>query len=354
MKIIEVCTAHSLGGLELYFSTCCRKLHQRGHRVIAVVLTDSKLHRMLVGKVECIPVNSRFYHTFFKLRALMKYFEPDILHVHHKKDLRLGAFLKWFSGVNYKYVHTRQMDLPGGKKNLYHRLVYGSIDLLIAITDRLKNQIISRIAVDPQKVVRLYYGVSETQSNPDRYAEISLDPDKFNIGVIARIDRKKEQHLIMGALSMLKSKKIDVIAHLIGGSTDDQYLNKLQILRRKNQLEDCVLLHGFVTNPQEILAGFDVVVLTTSNETFGLVLPEAMRAGIAVIGSNGGGVPEIIDHGETGLLFDPGNVVSLADQLEKMMNENVRKKLSIQGKKKADAQFEIDQHFAKLERLLIN
>ena len=100
------------------------------------------------------------------------------------------------------------------------------------------------------------------------------------------------------------------------------------------------------------MACFDAVILATKCETFGLVLPEAMRAGVTVIGSNCGGVPEIITHEETGLLFETENVDDLVIQLSKIVNDKEYcEKLAKAGKKDADERFSEEKHFKKLTEL---
>ena len=79
-----------------------------------------------------------------------------------------------------------------------------------------------------------------------------------------------------------------------------------------------------------------------------------MRAGIAVIGSNAGGVPEIIDHQTTGLLFEPRKVASLSEQISRLYSNPVYKnELADAGKNKADTVFNQDDHFLKLEQHLL-
>ena len=97
----------------------------------------------------------------------------------------------------------------------------------------------------------------------------------------------------------------------------------------------------------------DCLCLTTYEETFGLVLPEAMRAGIAVIGSDRGGVPEIIDHRETGLLFTSKDETSLYQQIIYYRdNPESRHMIAEKGKQKADSMFDNDEHFNKLAKTL--
>jgi glycosyltransferase involved in cell wall biosynthesis len=97
----------------------------------------------------------------------------------------------------------------------------------------------------------------------------------------------------------------------------------------------------------------DCVILASGQETFGLVLPEAMRAGVAVIGSNSGGVPEIIDHEKTGLLFKTQDSNSLYQQIERLyLDAEIKDKIAQQGKLSADQRFDNDLHFQKLENHL--
>ena len=110
---------------------------------------------------------------------------------------------------------------------------------------------------------------------------------------------------------------------------------------------------GFVTQPARKMACFDLLVLTTYCETFGLVLVEAMRAGVAVIGTNAGGVPEIIEHEKTGLLIPAGNSDALADALSRLYDDvGLRQELALSGKRRADIKFNDEMHFNKLENLL--
>ena len=111
----------------------------------------------------------------------------------------------------------------------------------------------------------------------------------------------------------------------------------------------------FVSDPQALMQICDCIALTSYEETFGLVLPEAMRAGIAVIGSNAGGVPEIIDHEITGLLFEPRNAHSLCRQIDRLHTDRQFKlDIANAGKHKADTIFNQAEHFIKLEKLLFN
>jgi glycosyltransferase involved in cell wall biosynthesis len=93
----------------------------------------------------------------------------------------------------------------------------------------------------------------------------------------------------------------------------------------------------------------DAVLMTSKNETFGLVTIEAMRNGTAVIASNSGGVLEIIDDEQTGLLFESGNFEDLTLKIEMLYKDDIlREKLACFGQKKAEEQFDNEKQFKKL------
>jgi glycosyltransferase involved in cell wall biosynthesis len=94
---------------------------------------------------------------------------------------------------------------------------------------------------------------------------------------------------------------------------------------------------------------FDALVLTTKLETFGLVLIEAMHSGIPVIGSNAGGVPEIIDNEVTGLLFESWNANSLAEALKRLYTDReFGNKIAIMGRQKAQKIFDAKIQYQKV------
>jgi glycosyltransferase involved in cell wall biosynthesis len=98
---------------------------------------------------------------------------------------------------------------------------------------------------------------------------------------------------------------------------------------------------------------FDVLVLTTHVETFGLVLVEAMMLGIPVIGSNAGGVLEIIDHEKTGLLFKTKDAHSLAEAIERMVRDpELRQQLAAAGREKAGKAYDTETQNRKVLSLM--
>lgn len=355
LRVIELCTSEALGGLELYYVRCARFFYEdQTAQCTAFIRQQSSIHMALAS--HAVPhrtvKSANVLLQLFPLLRLIRTFRPHVIHSHHKTDLLLIALAKRLSGQRFSHVHTRQMDMPRSKKGLYHRWIYGTIDLFLTITDRLKQQAMERVPIPADRVHRLYYGVAKpAKAAADLIPGLATET-RFKIGVIARIDRKKEQHLMIEAAQLLRQSGRDAAIYLIGGTTDAAYETLLREKINEAQLSDSVRLSGFVPDPANLMHHFDVVVLTTSNETFGLVLAEAMRAGVAVIGANGGGVPEIIEHEKTGLIFRAGDSQSLFEQLVKCMDQPMQtSSWAAAGQQKADRDFEESGHFTQLHTI---
>jgi L-malate glycosyltransferase len=361
MNILELCVVPAFGGLELYFHRCCVDLKEKGHTVLSVRLKGSRLEKLAVTDgIETVSMTqgNKFlpWSNAKQLASLIAANQIDLLHAHHKDDLPLVALTKKLSKRSFKVVFTRQMPLKHRKKDLYHRWLYGKIDLMVTITDQLKKDAQEKLPISPEQIVRLYYGVPAPPLKNDQanqFLTIS-QPGDFNIGVFSRLEFQKGQHLAIDALGKLKTKNIPARLYFAGDVMDTAYKDSLLAQISTLGLQRDVIFTGFLSNPVLAMTGLDVLILPSRNEAFGLVLIEAMRAGVAVVGVNAGGVPEIIDDGQTGLLFDWGNADQLASQLELLYKNPAQKNsLAQAGKKKADEVFNSESHFRNLEGLFL-
>jgi glycosyltransferase involved in cell wall biosynthesis len=294
-----------------------------------------------------------------KLARFIERHQIDIVHVHWKSDLPLAALAKWFSKLPFKFIHTRQMNMPGKKFDLYHRFVYGSMDCFIAITQYLARQAETNLPLAKHKIRQIYYGIKAPVSvTPGRTAQLKKQyrmENHFTVGLLGRISEFKGQHLLIEALEKLKNEGIRLHAFIVGEPFEEEYLERIKTYVANHHLEDQIRFLDFYENPFELITCFDALVLTTKRETFGLVLIEGMHAGISVIGSDEGGVPEIIDHEKTGLLFETWNSSSLSETLKRVSQDRqFAKKLGQAGQKKARKQFNAEVQYQKVFQTFVD
>jgi glycosyltransferase involved in cell wall biosynthesis len=363
MNILELCLSSGLGGLELYVFRASEAL-ANSHKVTAVLLENSKLdiyyrEHSAIDRLHLRRCRNPLpLANAIRLAKLIDDKKIDLVHMHWGKDLPLAAFAKFLSKRKPKLVYTRQMMITRYKNDLYHRFLYKQLDYILTITKQLERLCKTFIPAKNISIRTLYYGVTKPARLLTHEEQQTLKTAKgfaendFVAGLFGRLEDGKGQHLLIKALAIAKSKNKMIRALIVGHEMAPGYRDTLTALAKSLDVLDNIVFNDFVDNPQELMQICDCVCLTTYEETFGLVLPEAMRAGIAVIGSDKGGVPEIIDHRNTGLLFVSRDEHSLYKQISLLYNEpELKSELAHQGKTKADKMFDYDLHFHSLESI---
>ena len=363
MKILELCLSTGVGGLELYAVRTATQLLARNIDCIAAVvngtMTATRMQQAGVATIPCKKA-SRFFPllTAKRLARLIDQQQIDIIHMHWARDLNLAVLTKRLARRPVKLVYTRQMMLTRSKHDAYHRALYRHVDLFLTITRELCELARRYLPMPADAIQTLYYGVQQPSALTDAEKtalrqSMQIPANAFAIGMVGRIEEGKGQHLVINALQQLQMQGIDAHVTIIGPVMDQAYMDDLHNIVKKQNMSAQVTFYGSHDNPIEIMSVFDVVVLATRQETFGLVLIEAMRNGVAVVGTNAGGVPEIIDDGVTGLLFEPDNADNLAEKLmllcaESEGGEQRRIDMAQAGKAKADKLFSQHQHYDRL------
>ncbi len=359
MKILELCLSDGHGGLELYVDRAVRYFHTLHQPCLAVVAPGTLLARRLGEAGMAYATLKRPPRLLPHLAArwlarLMEREGIDVMHIHWGKDLYLAVLAKRLCRRSVKLIYSRQMALTRAKKDFYHRRLYRQVDRYVVISQRLFDEAARFLPLARERLYLLYYGVKAPPGRVAAHCEgflqqAGLDAAGFRIGLFGRIEHGKGQHVLVEALAELVRQGEDVAAVLVGHIMDQAYFDALMASVQVLGLEGRVHYFGFHEDPPAVMACLDAVVLATYAETFGLVLIEAMRAGTAVLGTDAGGVPEIIKNDRTGLLFAPGDSSALASGLRRLVRDPVlRERLAEAGRTDANARFDEAQHFQAL------
>ena len=329
MKIMMLCLSPDLGGLELYAYDTAWHLQQQGHEVCSVLNTQGRLKDHVRAKGKLSPTLVRAPRTVFgkmrlarKLLRIVQQQHIQLVHIHWNRDLLLAVLLKRLVARavpehQIRLVYSRHMQITRAKHDVYHAFLYRHVDCLLTSTKQMQREAATFLPLPVSRIRLLPLGCKK-YDGPDDPALLegtACEKAGFKIGLFGRIEQGKGQHLMLDALVRLRAKNVPVCCLIVGHVMDKDYYTSLQRSLSRHDLDDCVSFMGFVDKPQQLMRHFDVVVSTTFHETFGLVLIEAMRQGICVIGADAGGVQEIIDPGETGLRFAPRDANDLADKL---------------------------------------
>lgn len=239
-------------------------------------------------------------------------FKPDVIHCHGAKANLMGVLVKKRRGIPlittvHSYPRKDYMGMP------LKQLVFGNINLwalkhmdyYMAVAGQMSNYLIEN-GVDPQRIFTLYNGLdfSASQLQPIKRD----DPDRVVLGIAARLTAIKNIPTLLEAFA--RARAIDPRLYLrIAGTGEEEQSLREQV--KDLGLQDAVEFAGWITDMPGFFAGVDINVLPSFSEGFPYSLLEGAYDRCPAIASAVGGIPEIIDHNETGLLFEPHDVSTL-------------------------------------------
>ena len=354
-RLLAICTSPDQGGLELYFLKFIKHYEkQKGFHVACA--KNSYISKNIDEKIECEGYGLlKNIRNFVTLRKFILQNEIDWIHVSWTKDILLGVLLKILTPRNIKLVFYRQMKLTKHKKSIYHKFIYSKVDLYLVITKKLYDEACKYLPLNSSIVHILSYGICEPKAKPsinkkEFFDKQKMDPSLFTVGIFSRVEEQKGQHL---ALEAIKKSKHKVQLCIIGHCMDEKYKNKLRGISDNYDISSLISYTGFLESPMSYMPFFDLIILPTYEETFGLIVAEAMYMRVPVIGSNAGGVPEIISHKSNGLLFHTKNYNDLQEKIDMIIEDlQLREKIIENGFKFVNAHYDYLSHFNKFETLI--
>ncbi|WP_457743403.1 glycosyltransferase family 4 protein [Sulfurimonas sp.] len=354
-NILELCLAHGLGGLEMFVAHCYEDFSKKGVCKV-VVAEDSKLDHYL-GNIDKFYIQRSKFFPFIPAKKLAHYIDDnaiDIIHFHWTKDILVAVLAKIFSKRKPKLVQSRHMRMTRFKKDFYHKWLYKNVNMMHAVTKAVAEQLQKFIPEDIRPHIEMIYlGVQEPKIDQQIVGLLKKQypsENAFVVGIVGRIEEGKGQHKVIEAISMLQ--ELNIKAFIIGSAMNEDYIAQLQKMVKDLHLEEKILFTGFTKDINEYMSLCDTIVLATENETFGLVVIEAMANKKPVIATNRGGPTEIIENEKDGLLFD-GSSEDLAKDIRKLYeNKELKQKIAIAGYQKVNEKFNAIKQLDKLYKAI--
>ncbi|MAG31136.1 MAG: hypothetical protein CL908_09635 [Deltaproteobacteria bacterium] len=205
-----------------------------------------------------------------------------------------------------------------------------------------------RAGADPARISTVYNGI-----DPMPPASKAEKRPGFSIVQAANFLDWKGQHLVVEALGRLRENVPEATVTFFGSVKDKAYHDRVRARIAELGLEEAVEFAGFRNDLLAQLPGFDCLVVASDAEPFGLVLLEGMRAGLVIVASDAGGVPEIVRDETNGLLFDTSDDVGLAEALTRVATEpDIRARFVEAGHRTVSQVFSLDVQIRRFEEVL--
>ena len=344
MRVLHVEGGRHLYGGAFQVLHLIRGLHARGHQNLLACPRDCDLG---AAAASCAEVHGLPMHgdadllLVPRLRRLIRAGAPDLIHLHSRigADV-MGGIAGRLAGV--PVVHTRRVDNPeaawlvGLKYRLHDRVIAISQEIGRVLTagglpaDKLR---VVRSAVDWQRYARPGDRAAAAQ-------RLGIPADGPWIAVVAQLIERKGHRFLLRALPTLVAAYPNLRVIFFGqGPLAADLAQEAQTLGVAGQ----VTLAGFRADLEQLLPCVDLLVHPALMEGLGVALLQAASAGVPIVASRAGGIPEAVRDGENGVLVTPGDPAALGTAVAALLaNPERRRALGAAGQALMAREFSID------------
>jgi len=368
MKILQVCSAESLGGGERHVIDLTRAMIERGHQLSVAVRRDSPLVDALAGyPIHWYELGLRNALDVISAQGIANVIRKnriDVLHAHIARDYTfcgVAARIAARLGNPVGFFITRHHFNPI-KSNPIYAWTIGEARALIAVSESVRENLLESFPDFADRVVTIPNwidaGCCGSLSREVARARLGV-ARRLVVGVVGQITRLKRQDLfIEAAAHLIKDRYWNDAEFLIvgeAGPDDEAYLGQLRKLTESLRIGGQVRFTGHVEDLPALLAAFDIVAAPSDNEAFSLALVEAMASGCAVVATRAGGMAELVEDGITGLLTERDNVWSLIAALSRLLTDKrLREKMGSVARASVIERFDRRSVIDRIERLYLN
>jgi glycosyltransferase involved in cell wall biosynthesis len=319
LNIVHMVSSLNIGGMEHVVLGLATAQKRAGHHVAVLALSGGPLEGELQERG--VPATVLGSARLSRIARTLWYFNTahhHIVHAHNPTSLHYAALSKIVSrGVLVATIHGDQ----GTHARLGSTLEWRLTSSIVVVSHAARSGL--RVPYGDEKVTVIHNGIAPANTHcaarESTRATLGAE-DGVMLGVIvARIDGRKGHGTLLHSLRVLKDRGLDNLMLVIGDGADRANLEglaaKLDLGSRR------LRFLGARRDVGELLNAADFFVLPSDTEGLPISVLEAMAAGLPIVATRVGGIPELIDDGEHGLLVPPGDPKQLADAIQRVIQD---------------------------------
>ena len=375
VRVLRIITRLNVGGPAIQAGRLTTLLEQRGYytRLVHGRLgpQEGDMSDLVAGHPEVRYMASlrRPIAPFADLRTLinlfreLRSFRPHIVHTHMAKAGLLGRIataahnLTRGSAPRARVVHTYHGHvLEGYFRPLVsrtfialERLLAHASDRLVAISPRIRDELqrTYRIGLDPQyRTVPLGFDLAafaaiKGDERGDARLKLGLPPQAAVVTTVGRLTAIKQTHLFLQVIAQLAAGRSDVLAVIAG---DGELREDLTALAASLGIADRVRWLGWQRDLVPVYTATDVFLLTSRNEGTPVAIIEAMASAVPVVSTDVGGVGDVIESPDAGLVVPPDDVAGLVAAIDRLLSDdNLRARIAVHSRARVLERYGIDR-----------
>jgi glycosyltransferase involved in cell wall biosynthesis len=289
------------------------------------------------------------------LVSLLRRERVDVIHAHKFGSNIWGVVFGRLCGVPVVVTHEHGWSFEGRAKTIIDReLIARGSNAFVAVSREDRRRMIELERIKPEDAVFIANGIPPLPppSGRDVRAELGIAPGDLVVTTVGFLRQPKAMDVLIEAAALL-APRFPHLRVLIVGEGADRPL--YEALIEKLGVGENVKLLGLRSDVPDLLAETDVAVLSTNSEGSPLSVMEYMDAGLPVVGTRVGGIPDLIDDGVEGLLVEPRDPDGLATGIARLLDDpEEARRMGERGRERRRREFDIDVMVRNLENLYLD
>ena len=356
MHVMEIVSGKRPNGAIIHCRILARELAHRGHRVTVVCRHGAWIRQQLESDsigVEIVEseLDRWPFDELRRVSAIVRRRDVDVVHTHMSRAHAFGALLRWFGSV--PSVATAQCR--------HIQLHWMLNDYVIAASEATRRYHRKYNLVGGRRIGTIHNFIDDRRftdvasgTRSRVRSSLGLRDENLLLGIVGDVTERKGLIHLVGALPQILEKAPQARL-LVIGKEDKAYVERVRATGEQLGVSNNVLWLGSRDDVPEILAALDLFVLPTLEETMPLSVLEAMAAGLPVVATRVGGIPECVDNGVTGLLVPPADEDPLAETISMLLgNPLLRQAFGEAGQARIGEYFSLESQVSRIETVLAN
>lgn len=359
-KVKLMIIAQANGGVSEYLKNFIKYIDKKKYEINIILSEQYKLEKdefidlgcnlYFINMIREINLKADFL-SICDIKKTVNYINPDIIFAHSSKAgvlVRLAISHKKIPIVYNAHGWAFNMKASNIKRKMYaciERICAFNTSKIVCISDYEKSSALKFKICKENKLITINNGIDLNKINRTtrRYAlqKMGLPENAVVIGQVGRLDEQKNPLLFIDIAKELIDMGSDVYFILVG---DGKLRKEVNDRINNYNLGNRVHITGWCNNVNEYISCFNIGMLTSKWEGFGLALVEYMALGVPVVASNIDGIPNVVDNGETGILCESEHKNEFIKAINEILNnKELAKELSKNGMEIAKKRFSMER-----------
>lgn len=351
LNVLFIIKPARVAGAEMVLVNAASRLNPERFRVICGLLTPD-VEGLIPAQLPTINFNLPglngwvWLRFFFHLCWVLRRRRIDLIHVNSYVPGNFARLAAILMRVPLIIDHWHGMPHLSRKRRIICRLLGRGTDLSLAVSRKVRDELVAQCSLDAARVRVVPNGVDWACFQGGRprgevRRDLGLPEAAPVVGLVARLEHWGKGHRELFAALAQLAPEHPCHALMVGGGRREPEVRQLAA---DLGLQEVVHFLGNRRDIPDLLHALDIFVLPSHSEGVSLALLEAMAAGLPVIASAVGGLPEVVTDGENGLLIPPQDPEALARALERLLSDPAwAKKLGENARKHVKENFSLDR-----------